>query len=58
MTYNLFKFVSVILDIIMEGKVSQIFYLGPSYYFIVFRERFFKILQNISVFLHKIKTKT
>ena len=28
-----FKFFEVILDIIMEGNVSQIFYLGLSSYF-------------------------
>ena len=31
--YNLFKFGVVILDIIMEGTVSQIFDLGPSSFF-------------------------
>ena len=31
--YKLFKFGVVILDIIMEGTVSQNFYLGPSSFF-------------------------
>ena len=31
--HKLLKFCEAILDIIMEGTVSQTFYLGPSFYF-------------------------
>ena len=41
---RLFKFCVLILDIIMEGTVSQNFYLGPSSYFMLFRKLF---LQNL-----------
>ena len=34
--YRLFKFGVCILDVIMEGKVSQIFYLGPGSYLMWF----------------------
>ena len=39
-----FKFCVLILDVIMEGTVSQIFLLGPSSYFMLFRKLF---LQNL-----------
>ena len=31
--YNLLNFSVVIVDIVMEGTMSQIFYLGPRSYF-------------------------
>ena len=35
---RLVKFDVLILDIMMEGTVSQIFFLGPSSYFMLFRK--------------------
>ena len=35
---RLFKFVVLILDIIIEGTVSQIFILSPSSFFILLRK--------------------
>ena len=49
--HKLFKFRELILDIITEGTVSQIIYLGPSIYFIGFRKCFFFNLQNVSRYL-------
>ena len=37
-----------ILDIVMEGTVSQMFYLGYSFHFMWFRKSFFKIVQNVT----------
>ena len=42
----------------MEGSVSQIFYLGPSFYLMQSRKKtVLKNDQKLPVFLHKIKTK-
>ena len=41
----------LIVDIIMEGTVSQIFILGPSFYFILSRKLFLQNLLNILRFL-------
>ena len=35
---RLFKFCVLNIDTIMEGTVSQIFILGPSFYFMLFRK--------------------
>ena len=48
---RLFKLCVLILDIIMEGTVSQIFYFGPSSYFMLFRKLFLQNLKNILRFL-------
>ena len=48
---RLFKLCVLILDVIMEGNVSQIFILGPSSYFMLFRKRFLQNLLNILRFL-------
>ena len=42
----------------LEGSVSQIFYLGPSFYFMQSRKKVVKNDQKLPVFLNKIKTKT
>ena len=49
--HKLFKFRELILDIITEGTVSQIFYLGSSFHFIGFRKCFLFNLQNVSWYL-------
>ena len=37
--------------------MSQIFCIGPSFYFIEFRKKCFKNVEKLPVFLNKIKTK-
>ena len=37
-TLTYFKFEHITLRIYMEGKVSQIFYIGPSFYFMEYRK--------------------
>ena len=48
---RLLKFCVLIVDIIMEGTVSQIFILGPSFYFILSGKLFLQNLLNILRFL-------
>ena len=48
---RLLKFCVLIVGIIMEGTVSQIFILGPSFYFILSRKLFVQNLLNILRFL-------
>ena len=51
---RLFKFCILIVDIIMEGTVSQIFVLCPSSYHMLFRIFFFyKIYKIFWDFCHK-----
>ena len=51
-----------IAEICLEGRVSQIFYLGLSFCFMPYRkrnfERKYQNSQKLPVFCHKIKTKT
>ena len=57
-SYKLFKFGLLILDIIMERTVSQIFfYLGLSSYLCDLENEFSKNYQILPDFLHEIKTK-
>ena len=42
----------------LEGSVSQMFYLGPSFYFMQSRKKSYKNYQKLPVFLNRIKTKT
>ena len=44
---RLLKLCVLIVDIIMEGTVSQIFILGPSFYEMLFRKLFLQNLLNI-----------
>ena len=48
---RLLKFCVLIVDIIIEGTVSQIFILGPRFHFILSRKLFFKNVLNILQFL-------
>ena len=48
----------VIIDMLMEGTVSQILYLGPSLCFMRLQKLCITILENVSLFLYEIKTKT
>ena len=48
---RLLIFCVLIVDIIMEGMVSQIFILGPSLFFILSRKLFLQNLLNILRFL-------
>ena len=52
------KFVRYIHHIYTQGSVSQIFNLGPSFYFIESRKLSLKKDQKFPVILHKMKTKT
>ena len=45
------KLCVLIVDIIIEGTVSQIFILGPSFYFMLSRKLFAQHLLNILRFL-------
>ena len=54
---RLFKFCVLILDIIMEGTVSQNFHLCPCSYVMFFRKLFLQNLSNILRFVHKNETK-
>ena len=38
--------------------MSQIFYLGPSFYFMQSRKKVLKNAQKLPIFFNKIKTKT
>ena len=40
----------------MQGKLSQIFYLGPIFHFMQSRKKGFNNVQKLPVFLHKMKT--
>ena len=52
------RFSVCILKVVLEGRVSQISYLGPSFYFMAKKGNFllFYSIQNSSI--HKIKTRT
>ena len=53
------KLYMLILDYIMEGTVSQIFDLGPSFYFMKCRKKGLKkSLKVTRFFFNKMKTKT
>ena len=54
---TLLKLYEAVLDIKMEGMLSQIFYLGPSFYFIDLENLFYKFLTMFADFGHKIKTR-
>ena len=45
------KFQNIVSDILMEGTVSQIFYIGPSFYFMKCGNLVFKKYQKVSRFL-------
>ena len=45
------KFSMTALHIHSEGSVSQIFYLGPSFYFMLFRKKCFENIQKVARFL-------
>ena len=46
-----FNFLDIVLDICMEGTVSQIFYMGASFYFMKCRNLFFEKYPKVSRFL-------
>ena len=48
---KLLKISEVILKVCFEGSVSQICYLGPSFYFMLCRKKYFKNITNVSRFL-------
>ena len=50
------QFCMVLLHTYSEGRVSQIFYLGFSFYFMLFRKNVSKVSKKLPVFLNKIKT--
>ena len=56
------EFSEIPLHIYFEGSVSQNFYLGPSFYFMLCRKKDLKNIpkytKKLPVFLYKIKTKT
>ena len=52
------QFKTHIDKVLMEGTVSQIFDIGLSFCFIKIENSVSKIHQNLSVFLHKIITRT
>ena len=52
---KLFKLCVLILDIIMEGKVFQVFLLGLSSYFMLFRKLFLQIYKIFCDFCQKKK---
>ena len=45
------KICMTILHINCEGSVSQIFNLGPSFYFMLFRKSYFENIQKVTQFL-------
>ena len=53
---KLFTFCLCVLYYHIEGTVSQIFDLGPTFYFM--KSKFLKNDQKLPVFCHKIKTRT
>ena len=48
--WNIFIFFVVVLNTIIEGTMSQIFFLGPRSNFIQFRKLSSQKLQNVSRF--------
>ena len=58
MRYKLFKFSTYIHEIWMQGTLSQNLYLGPTFDFIKCRNLNIKKLQKVTLFSHKIKTRT
>ena len=52
------KFKMCIYETLMEGCVSQNFYLGPSFHLMKCRNLYYKKMQNVTrFFLHKMKSK-
>ena len=47
-----------ILDMCTKGTLSQNFDICPSFYFMKCRKWIFKTMQKVSLFCHKIKTRT
>ena len=47
---RLHKFSVVIIDMLMEGSMSQIFYVGPSLCFMRLQKLCLKTLENVSRF--------
>ena len=52
------KFSMHVLKVLLEGTVSQIFYLGLSFYFIKITGNFLLFFKTVFSRLHKIKTGT
>ena len=53
---RLFNLCVFILDIIMKGTMSQLFYLGPSSHFMFFRKLFFtNFMKYFAIFVIKEK---
>ena len=52
------KFYTGVLNIPLEGSLSQIFYLGLSFYLMIKNSNFWSFFKTLLSRLHKIKTRT
>ena len=48
---NSLEFSRVVLEVSLEGSMSQIFYLGPSFYFMLCRTKYFINKGKVTRFL-------